>query len=262
MEIKKLKDYLSLTVFFLFLACTIHIIYKEMYKNDKGKIILITQYYEPNNEERKIEIKDCLINNSKNKLIDEIHLFVEKDYDLNFVNLDKIKIIHIDKQLSFKKSFDYSNEYFDSDNTIILANSDIYFNNTLNQIRDLNYDKYFYALSRHNIDENNKLKLQDKPEWSQDVWIWKTPIKVEYNRINGSDFFKENDGVILGIGACDNRIIRIMKESGYNVKNIGNKIQCIHNHKNDYRNWDSDTDKTKVRDKYRKNGVEKVNIEN
>ena len=58
--------------------------------NNNNKIILVTQYYEPNNEERKKEIKECLINNSKNKLIDEIHLFVEKDYDLSFVNLNKI----------------------------------------------------------------------------------------------------------------------------------------------------------------------------
>ena len=53
------------------------------------KVILITQYYEPNNSERMIEIKECLINNNNNKLIDEIHLFIEKDY--NFILLKKIK---------------------------------------------------------------------------------------------------------------------------------------------------------------------------
>lgn len=239
----------------------IGILYKIYRQFNKDKVILITQYYEPENEERKIEIRDCLINNSKNKLIDEIHLFVEKDYDFSFINLDKIKLINTDKQLSYKRSFDYSNINFDNKNIIILANSDIYFNDTLDKIHNLNFDKTFYALSRHDLDKNGKYKLITTAFKSQDVWIWKIPIKVIRDKNNENDFFDEDDGVIMGIGGCDNRIVKIMKNSGYNVKNIGNKIQCIHNHKNDYRNWKTDPEKVKLRNKYNKNGTDKLVIE-
>ena len=64
MEIKKIRDYLSLTVFFLFLACTIHIIYKEMYKNDKNNIFI--NHYYINLEERKDRNK--LIKNELSKI--------------------------------------------------------------------------------------------------------------------------------------------------------------------------------------------------
>lgn len=233
----------------------IGILYKIYTQFNRDKVILITQYYEPENEERKTEIRDCLINNSKNKLIDEIHLFVEKDYDFSFINLDKIKLINTDKQLSYKKSFDYSNINFDSKNIIILANSDIYFNNTLDKIHDLNFDNTFFALNKYNLQKNGEIILYESIH-SQDVWIWKTPIKVIRDKNNENDFFDEEDGVILGIGGCDNRIVRIMKNTGYNVKNIGNKLQCIHNHKNDYRNWNTDPNKLNLTKKYRKNGTD------
>jgi len=267
----KVKDFLKeykyeILLTFIILGVIIYKIYNK-YLNElihispKNKVILITQYYEPKNEERKVEIKDCLINNSKNKLIDEIHLFVEKDYDFSFVNLDKIKLIHTDKQLSFKRSFDYSNHNFDNQHIIILANSDIYFNNTLVKIHDLNYDKIFYALSRHDLDINGNFKLIPTTYQSQDVWIWKTPIKVIRNKINETDFFEENDGIVLGIGGCDNRIVKIMEETGYNVKNIGNKIHCIHNHKNNYRTWKTNPIQKKMQEKYVENGTERLPIE-
>ena len=261
-----LKEYkYEILLGLIIIGVIIYKIYKYLNElihiSPKNKVILITQYYEPKNEERKVEIKDCLINNSKNKLIDEIHLFVEKDYDFSFVNLDKIKLIYTDKQLSFKRSFDYSNDNFDNQHIIILANSDIYFNNTLVKIHDLNYDKIFYALSRHDLDINCNFKLIPTTFKSQDVWIWKTPIRVIRNKINETDFFEKNDGIVLGIGSCDNRIVKIMKETGYNVKNIGNKIHCIHNHKNNYRTWMTNPIQKKMQKKYVENGTEKLPIE-
>jgi len=269
----KVKDFIKEYQYEILLAIIVigTLIYRTLNSvsnsnNNNNKIILVTQYYEPNNEERKKEIKECLINNSKNKLIDEIHLFVEKDYDLSFVNLNKIKLIYNDKQLSFKESFDYSNDNFDNKNIIVLANSDIYFNNTLRKIHDFDFDKTFYALTRHNLDKSGKPIFEKNlsgngSEWTQDVWIWKTPINVIRNKINETDFFEENDGIILGIGACDNRIVKIMKETGYNVKNIGIKIQCIHNHKHDYRTWRTDSKKLKISEKYRKNGTSGLTVE-
>ena len=255
-KILKYKSELIFTVGAFIIGILLYIKINQYYRD---KVILITQYYEPDNEERKIEIKDCLINNSKNKLIDEIHLFVEKDYDFSFVNLDKIKLINTDKQLSYKRSFDYSNDNFNNKNIIILANSDIYFNDTLDKIHDLNFDKTFYALNKYQLKQNGEIIL-NKNRMAQDVWMWKIPIKVIRDKNNENDFFDEEDGVIMGIGGCDNRIVKIMKETGYNIKNIGDKIQCIHNHKNDYRNWKTDPNKLKLTQKYRKNGTSGVDM--
>lgn len=225
------------------------------FKKNNTKIIFITQYYVPKNEERKKEINECLINNLNNDIINEIHLFIEKDYDFSFLentNKNKLKLIKTDKRLSFYKAFNYSNDFSEND-IIILANSDIYFNNTLSEIYNLDYENKFYALNRYDI-KNNKLVLFDNVG-SQDTWIWKPPINIIINN-NINDYFDINDGIILGIGGCDNRIFKIVYDSGYEVKNASDKIQTIHNHKNDYREWDKDKSKLKITKKYRSNGVQ------
>jgi hypothetical protein len=50
-----------------------------------NKFVLITTYYEPDNEERSNEIKECLIKNFNNKYIDKIHLLNDKIYDFSFI---------------------------------------------------------------------------------------------------------------------------------------------------------------------------------
>jgi len=223
----------------------------------KNKVLLITQYYEPNNSERMIEIKECLINNNNNKLIDEIHLFIEKDYNFDFIKNNKIKFIKTDKQLSFKKVFDYSNT-FDDNHIIILANSDIYFDESLQNIHYIDFNKTFYALNKYNLDKNNNLVLDGRHN-SQDTWIWKPPINIIQNENNSNDLFDKNDGIILGVGSCDTRILKVVEDSGYKIRNICRQIRSIHNHKNDYRPWMTDPYKKKLQNKYIKNGRFKPN---
>lgn len=220
--------------------------------HSKSKVILITQYYEPNNNERIVELKECLITNNNNKFINEIHLFIEKDYNFDFIKNNKIKFIKTDKQLSFKKVFDYSN-IFDNNHIMILANSDIYFDESLKNIHDIDFNKKFYALNKYNLDKNNNLKLDIRPN-SQDTWIWKPPINIIQNENNTNDYFNEYDGIILGIGSCDNRILKIVEDSGYNIRNIFRIIKTIHNHKNDYRPWHTDPYKKRLQNKYIENG--------
>ena len=45
------------------------------------------------------------------------------------------------------------------------------------------------------------------------------------------------------------------------VKNIGNKIHCIHNHKNNYRTWMTNPIQKKMQKKYVENGTERLPIE-
>lgn len=212
---------------------------KNTFKKDIVKKILITQYYIPKWEERQDEIDETLINNLNNNLIDEIHLFIEKNYDFTKFKsnpyFNKLVFVKSKDRLSFKQAFEYSNKHCSKNDIIILANSDIYFNGTLSKIDNYLFNKTFFALSRHEITIDG-LILKTSSD-SQDVWIWKLPIHINKSSEN-IDYFK--DGIQLGIGGCDNRILGIMKNEGYTIRNIGRHIQCIHNHKNDLRTWMTD----------------------
>jgi len=216
--------------------------------HNQHKRILITQYYIPEWKERQLEINECLVNNVDNSLLDEIHLFVEKDYDFSWIqhnpNFHKIKLIRTKGRLSYKQAFDYSKQSLSSNDIIILANSDIYFDETLSHINSIDLTNTFLGLTRHEI-KGLTLELYERPEVSQDVWIWKSPLQIKDIPEN-KDYFE--DGIQLGIWGCDNRILKIVSDSGYNIRNIGRNIRCIHNHKNDLRTWS--TDPQEVKKKY------------
>ena len=208
---------------------------KNKEKFSDNEIIFITQFYKPKSEERYNEIKECLKNNLENKFIKEIHLFIDgndyKDiYKLSKKNNYKINAMKIKKRLTYKDVFEYSNKNL-KNKIIVLSNSDIHFDDSLSKINDYNFNKSFIALTRIN-DDNTYENL--KSGCSQDTWIFKTPIKV----IKDKDY--EKDGIILGIGGCDNKIAYVMKNSGYDVINPCRKIKTYHKHKNDIRNWYND----------------------
>lgn len=232
--------------FSIIIIVIIYSLYYHYYKKH-NKYILITQYYIPKWDERKNEINECLIHNIQNPLIDEIHLFVEKNYDFSWIqshpNFNKIKLIPTDNRLSYKTTIDYSNHMSEND-IIILANSDIYFDETLSFLNSLDFKNTFFALTRHEI-KGNHLELYDRPSVSQDVWIWKPKLDIK-NIPENKDYF--HDGIELGIWGCDNRILKIVSDSGYKIRNIGKNIRCIHNHKNDLRTWT--TNPNEVKKKY------------
>lgn len=218
------------------------LILKEDFSNTKQndkEIILITQFYIPKDNKRKQEIITCLEKNLNNKYIREIHLFVEKKYKLKSIlknnkNFNKIKLILENDRLSFKRAFNYSNDNIVSDSKnkiIILANSDIFFDNTIKNLYTYNLNQTFLALSRIDaIDRNNNFKYQKA--FSQDTWIWYNKINVTKNNDQYND-----DGIILGFAGCDNTISYILDKSGYKVENKCKLINTFHLHENDFREW-------------------------
>lgn len=246
MKIKnKLKYYYTTSALICLLVVMIFIVISIIRRNNsnsidsnKKTVSLITQYYIPKWKERQTEIDETLINNINDPYIDEIYLFVEKEYNFEMIkskvkNFDKVKLINRKSRLSFKMAFEFANHHIAEENIKILSNSDIYFNNTLTNVHSINLFKTVLCLSRHEI-TNDKLEITKDTHWTQDVWIWTDIINIT-PKSNNKDYFK--DGIMLGIGGCDNRITAILKSAGYNLQNCCKKIICIHNHKNDLREW-------------------------
>ena len=192
-------------------------------------VILITQYYKPKWIERLNEINDCLKLNIKNKYITQIYLFMEKDYDINYLTNGNKKVQKkiISKRLNYKYVIDFANKYLNK-YIVVLVNSDIYFNDTLKTLQTLNYNNTIYAITRYNENkyDSTKYKLQPYNNNSQDTWIWSGKVNIINN-----NFFRK-DGVELGVFGCDNLIAGLFKKSNYKVINNCKQIITIHKHKN------------------------------
>ena len=191
--------------------------------------LLISWYNMDETSERYKEIYTCLENNLNNKLIKKIYLFYEVDDITKIKNIyhKKIKIIPIvtnkKRDISFNLLADFANKHL-FNQLCIISNNDIYFDDTLQRIYELDFynNNYFISLTRKNcrnyLSFNNKIWKPHK--FSQDTWIFQTPIKKMEHVIN------------LGWIQCDNIITNQYIKLNYNVINPYYSINAWHLHEN------------------------------
>jgi hypothetical protein len=187
---------------------------------------LYTSFYQDKDAKRQKELLYCLNQNILNPLIDNIFLIVEGEVKLPVSG--KLIIVNAERP-TYRNFFDLVNDTVTSANDIsIVANSDIYFNDTLAQL-DIK-ERQCIALSRWDKRKDG-LRLHNE-RFSQDTWIFKGKIR----NVRFCDFY-------LGIPGCDNRIAYELNRAGYRLFNPATKIQSIHYHQTDLHNYDHNTPK-------------------
>jgi len=166
------------------------------------KVNLFSTYFNCHDSERQKELDYCHEQNKANPLIDSIKVFSERPHYNDF--------------------FIETRKYPDDIN--ILANADIYFNETLKYVQFMKQGQAF-AITRWEdvkgkvikFEERNKYNRHAQAKHSQDVWVFLGEAKG----MNGNFY--------IGIPGCDNRIAYEMSRS-YRVYNPCETIQCIHKH--------------------------------
>jgi hypothetical protein len=187
---------------------------------------LYTSFYQDKDAKRQKELLYCLNQNILNPLIDNIFLIVEGEVKLPVSG--KLIIVNSERP-TYRNFFDLINDTVTSPNSIsVIANSDIYFNDTLAQL-DIK-ERQCIALSRWDKRKDG-LRLHNE-RFSQDTWIFKGKVR----NVRFCDFY-------LGIPGCDNRIAYELNRAGYRLFNPATKIQSIHYHQTDLHNYDHNTPK-------------------
>lgn len=196
------------------------------------KIILLTEFFEHREVERRAELLECLMLNIQNPDISEIWLLAEEQLMLpEHISLfSKVKKIAVDGRALFSHFFAAINSYHEKDTIYIVANLDIYFDETLRKLSKLDWNDLFVCLSRWNLEGycgtpggkpllNNKLQLN--PADSHDCWITSGQVKEDLVR---SSMFS------MGIPGCDGKLCYLMQQSGYRTINPCEDIISYHKH--------------------------------
>jgi hypothetical protein len=206
-------------------------------KDIKDKVILFTQFYIPNNEERYKEIKETLKINVNNKLINHIILINERKYTEKEMGIHDKKIIQIIKngRMTFADVIKNIKKYSNIRGYIIVSNSDIFFDKSLSNIFKSNLfsEKKIYSQLRLEYDKNNinNYKLFNLIDWCVDTWIFHTNKIQYFNNINDLD-------VKLGTRGIDQIIPYFFYMNGFKIYNEPFFIKTYHNHHNNYRTWE------------------------
>lgn len=202
-------------------------------------MILITSYYKTINEERNKEINRCLFNNYNNRYIEKIYLLNNKIFNLDFMSdpYNKIEQIIISNNenyiLKYCDAVEFINENL-KDKICILANSDIYFDHTIQKINNSVINNTCIALLRYDVDKNGNLKIFSQHglprDDSQDSWIFRSPLNVNLKELNFS----------LGTLGCDNIFANIIYKSKIGIYNPCFDIISIHLHNTEFRTYNVD----------------------
>lgn len=199
------------------------------------KFVLITSLYGEKNVGRVEEYKRCLLKNISHDLIDEVLVFFDtnnadsENKILNFLYHNSISVEYIQGRPSFQFLFEQANKRYPN-HLVMVANADIYFNQTLHNLKTIDFENTFVSLTRWNEHKNGSLEPQDSwrhyNEMSHDVWIFKTPISIP-----------NCSSILLGTWQCDGKISRCAFEAGYKVINPCLEVQACHVHTSQVRNY-------------------------
>lgn len=193
-------------------------------------IKLYISYFEPKDDARQNELFDAVTKNIENPLIDQIVMLDESGQEWQS---DKIKCIKVKSRPSYQDFFDL----FEDDCINIIANTDIYFNETLSKVENIT-DSTCYAITRHEISDGKikpfaEVNTDCPPYYSQDVWVFRGKCKIDdchtvlamNNATNQHDIIKHT----MGVAGCENVLAALLKKK-YSVRNPHSHIICIHNH--------------------------------
>jgi hypothetical protein len=210
------------------------------YKIDPNKngFELCISLYNETNIMRICELLLVLCKNIQNKNIKRIHILYEKYYETNSLVkeivdtliLDRklgqfIKITNIDERPSFQSIFDYVDNF---DDKFIVSNSDIIFDNSLDNLRNIKKNE-FICLSRKNWNLFNNtwemitfnLGPNDPKKYlnyfSHDVWVFHAPLT-----------YKIKIDISLGEMFCDSYLDYKLSKTNYDCFNLSNDVNCLH----------------------------------
>ena len=174
------------------------------------KINLFINYFQCGDKERQKELDFCFNTNIESGLFK--------------------KIINFDDRPTYNDFFNATKAYPNDIN--IFANSDIYFNDTINLVREMGV-KDAYALTRWELHKDKVVRFEEKHHYnaeakakhSQDVWVFNGVPKGILGNFQ------------IGVPGCDNRIAWEINNARYRLSNPSDKIQCIHKHAEQARNY-------------------------
>ncbi len=203
------------------------------------KYTLFTTYYLAEDTIRNEENAICLKNNISNEQIDKIYLVLQNQEKPQIDNTEKVEFVFLGRRPMFSDFFSLITEYKKtSDNRCIIANSDIYFTDSLSLLDNINLKNKVVTLTRWDLQNDDSIVFYNK-YLSQDVWIVDDNIPTSIGQY------------YIGQHGCDNRLLKELADNGFKIINPSLNVKTIHVHMSALRPYFNDTNYKYVEGPYR-----------
>jgi hypothetical protein len=189
--------------------------------NSDGFVHLLVSLWDCADADRRAELVACLQKNANNPCIARVHVFADPGVRtwLEELAADTIEMIDCEAYPSFGMFFDYANRFLDG-KVVAIANTDIFFDDSLELLRYHDFAGGVLALTRHNVRPSVGWngRVWERNYGSQDAWIFRTPLPPIRNDLR------------LGWFGCDGRLARELQLAGVRVTNPSIDIKAWHLH--------------------------------
>jgi hypothetical protein len=189
-------------------------------------MILLTGLYDEPSQSRRAELRECLRRNAENEFIDQVIVFNEDSHEPELdaeLSLPKIQLVQHGRRLAFRDLFEFANQQ-PGGSRFIIANADIFFDDTLARLNGYSLKGRLLCLSRWDVQPDGSARFFEHPS-SQDAWIFETPIPPF------------NCNFHLGLLGCDNRLAWEADNAGLEVSNPGRTVRANHLHLSKIRSY-------------------------
>jgi hypothetical protein len=204
------------------------------------QINLVQQFFIHSNPERHKEIQYCLAMNVLNPNINYIYLLTEYEkeytpYTAEQLGITSEKII----QIPLPHRLKYSDVFHLVENIncagyVIIANADIFFDETLQQVLQSNMNEQPLVACQLRYEYDGHMantKIFGPRADSQDAWIYHSSWNSRlYHNKKVFDFQ-------LGQAGCDNHLSYLFKICGFELINDPEKVHVFHYHKTQIRDY-------------------------
>ena len=203
-------------------------------------ICLITQFFRHSDAKRFEEIKECLRRNCACPHIDQIVLLNENDLSSHWSSKkgkslipgsEKIKQVIINKRLTYADYLKYVKESIPANTYTVLCNADIYFEDSLIDLYNINMHDKMFGLLRWDINEAGDATIFGPRADSQDAWIFLS------NTIHSRQWKMDTYNFQLGQPGCDNAFAGHVLRQGIVLCNPALTFKSFHIHQSGVRNY-------------------------
>ncbi|MFO1475368.1 MAG: hypothetical protein U1F98_01795 [Verrucomicrobiota bacterium] len=179
-------------------------------------IRLFTIGYDSGSVQRQEELSECLRRNLDNRFLGQVVL-----WQYNGVAPSphpKLSVFSRDRQPTFEDLFALANSLCAEGDVAIVANSDIWFDETAVLTERILPMQCFALLRTEETGQLSATREGKLRKDSQDAWVFRAPIRPA-----GAHFH-------LGRSGCDNALAYLLTRRGYEVRNPAKSIRIHHRH--------------------------------
>jgi len=195
-------------------------------------VIILTGIYRARSDARQAELHEAMRRNLANPFIEQVVAVNEGARRMwlaqPWANDPKLRVLDLmgRTRKSYAAMLNIANA-LGADKQVCLINADCFLDETIEPVLRLPLRRTFIALSRRKTGPDGTMYgLERTAAYSQDAWIFRTPVRVPMNAT-----------FTLGTPACDNCIVWLMHELGYEILNPALDVRLGHLHASEERNY-------------------------